>query len=58
MILPENLTAVSRLKVRLTEKIVSKMRLGRPDFCNKVTGKNETKNLKKLAYKLFPETLS
>ena len=46
MILPNNLTVVSRLKVRLAEKIVSTIRLAKLDFCNKVTGKNETNNLK------------
>lgn len=48
MILPDNLTAASRLKVRLAEKIVFTIRLAKLDFCNKITGKNETNNLKKL----------
>ena len=38
-ILPDNLTVVFRLKVRLAKKIVSTIRLTKLDFCNKVTGK-------------------
>lgn len=48
MILTDNLTAVSRLKVRLAKKIVSTIRLAKLDFCDKIKGKNEANNLKKL----------
>lgn len=49
VIFPDNLRAVSRLKVRLAKKIVSTIRLAKLDFFKtKLREKNETNNLKKL----------